>query len=89
MNFFWPFIVAHTLFNGPPGLDPEEGSQRFIPFLVGLLGFRFRAVPFKSEGFVFLFKMYGCVNVCVCTYNPTSIGSLFLFSFCFQLFPRL
>jgi len=32
----------------------------------------------------FLFKMYGCVNVCVRTYNPTSIGSLFLFSFCFQ-----
>ena len=32
-----------------------------------------------------LFKMYGCVNVCVCTYNPTSIGCLFLFSFCFQL----
>ena len=31
----------------------------------------------------FLFKMYGCVNVCVCTYNPTSIGSLFLLSFCF------
>ena len=37
----------------------------------------------------FLFQMYGCVNVCVCTYSPTSIGSLFLFSFCFQLFPRL
>jgi len=37
----------------------------------------------------FLFKMYGCVNVCVCTYSPTSIGSLFLFSFCFQLFLRL
>jgi len=36
----------------------------------------------------FLFKMYGSVNVCVCTYKPTSIGSLFLFSFCFQLFPR-
>ena len=34
----------------------------------------------------FLFKMYACVNVCVCTYSPTSIGSLFLFSFCFQLF---
>ena len=33
----------------------------------------------------FLFKMYGCVNVCVCTYNPTSIDCLFLFSFCFQL----
>jgi len=33
----------------------------------------------------FLFKMYGCVKVCVCTYNPTRIGSLFLFSFCFQL----
>jgi len=28
-----------------------------------------------------------CVNVCECTYSPTSIGSLFLFSFCFQLFP--
>jgi hypothetical protein len=27
------------------------------------------------------------VNVCECTYSPTSIGSLFLFSFCFQLFP--
>jgi len=37
----------------------------------------------------FLFKMYGCVNVCVCTYSPTCVGSLFLFSFCFQLFPRL
>jgi len=37
----------------------------------------------------FLFKIYGCVNVGVCTYSPTSIGSLFLFSFCFQLFPRL
>ena len=36
----------------------------------------------------FLFKMYGCVNVCVCTYSLTSIGSLFLFSFCFQLFLR-
>ena len=36
-----------------------------------------------------LFKMYGCVNVCVCTYSPTSIGSLFLFSFCFQLFLRI
>ena len=69
----------------PPGLDPEEGSQRFIPFLVGLLGFRFRAVTFKSEAACFLFKMYGCVNLCVCTYNPTSIDSLFLFSFCFQI----
>jgi len=33
-----------------------------------------------------LFKMYGCVNVCVCTYIATSTGSVFLFSFCFQLF---
>ena len=38
-----------------------------------------------SRAACFLFKMYGCVNVCVCTYNPTSIGSLFLFSFCFKL----
>ena len=38
----------------PPGLDPEEGNQRFIPFLVGLLGFRFRAVTLNSEGCVFL-----------------------------------
>jgi len=38
----------------PPGLDPEEGSQRTISFLVGLLVFRFRAVTFKSEGCVFL-----------------------------------
>jgi len=37
-----------------PGFDPEEGSQRFIPFLVGLLGFRFRAVTFMFEGCVFL-----------------------------------
>ena len=45
----------------PPGLDPEEGSQRFIPFLVGLLVFRFRAVTFKSEGCVFLVQ-----NVWMC-----------------------
>jgi len=37
----------------------------------------------------FLFKMYGCVNMCLSTYNPTSIVSLFLFSFYFRLFPRL
>jgi len=36
----------------------------------------------------FLFKMYGCANVCVCIYSPTSIGSLFLLSFCFKLFPK-
>jgi len=38
----------------PPGLDPEEGSQRFISFLVGLLVFRFRAITFKPEGCEFL-----------------------------------
>jgi len=38
----------------PPGLDPEEGSQGFISFLVGLLVFRFRVVTFKPEGCVFL-----------------------------------
>ena len=85
MNCFWPFIVAYHYSMVPPGLDPEEGSQRFISFLVGLLDFRFRAVTFKSEGCVFLVQnvlMCVCVCECVC---PTSLGSLFLFSFCFQL----
>jgi len=45
----------------PPGLDPEEGSQRFISqaFLVGLLVFRSRAVTFKPEGCVFLVQNNG------------------------------
>ena len=39
-------IFGHLLLRihysmAPPGLDPEEGSQRFIPFLVGLLGFTY------------------------------------------------
>ena len=73
----------------PPGLDPEEGSQRFIFFLVGLLVFWFRAVTFKPpRAACFLFRMYGYVNVCVCTYSPPIMRSLFLFSFCFQLFLR-
>ena len=71
----------------PPGLNPEEGSQRFISFLVGLLVFRFRAVTFKPKGCMFLVQN-GCVNVCVCTYSPTSTGSVFLFSFCFQFYLR-
>ena len=33
--------------------------------------------------------MYACVNVCVCAYSPTSIGSLFLFSSYFQIFLRI
>jgi len=45
----------------PPGLDPEEGSQRFISFLVGLLVFRIRAVTFKSEGM--------CECVCMYLYS--------------------
>ena len=84
------FFLGHLLLRMhysmvPPGLDPEEGSQRFISFEVGLLVFRFRAVRSNPRVSCFLFKMYGCVNVCVCTYSPTSIGSLFLFSF----FPTL
>ena len=80
--FFGHLLLRIHYSMAPPGLDPEEGSQRFIPFLVGLLGFRFRAVTFNSEGCVFLVQN---VWMCACTYNPTSIGSLFLFSFCFQL----
>jgi hypothetical protein len=51
----------------PPGLDPEEGSQRFISFLVGLLVFRIRAVTFKSEGCVFLVQNVWMCE-CVCMY---------------------
>jgi len=50
----------------PPGLDPEEGSQRFIFFLVGLLVFRFRAVTFKPKGCVFLVQnVWMCQRVCM------------------------
>ena len=89
MNCFGPFIVVYYYSMAPPGLDPAEGSQGFISFPVGLLVFRSRAATFKPEGCVFFVQNNGCVNVCVCTYSPTSIGSVFLFSFCFQLFLRL
>jgi len=69
----------------PPGLDPEEGSQRFTSFLVELLLFASRAVTYKPAGCVSLVRNVYTVNVCVCAYSPTSIGSLSLFSFCFQL----
>ena len=50
----------------PPGLDPEEGSQRFIFFLVGLLVFRYRAVTFKPEGCVFFVQnVWMCQRVCI------------------------
>jgi len=49
----------------PPGLNPEEGSQRFSSFPVGLIVFRSRAVTFKHEGCVFLVQKNGCVNVCM------------------------
>ena len=67
----------------PPGLDPEEGSQRFIPFLVGLLGFRFRAVTFMFEGCVFLVQNVWMCE-CVCMYLQSdqyrqSVLILFLF----------
>jgi len=42
----------------------------------GLLVFRSRSVTYKPAG-------------CVSLFSPTSIGSLFLFSFCFQLFLRI
>jgi len=67
----------------PPGLDPEEGSQRFIPFLVGLLGFGFRAVTFMSKGCVFLVQNVWMCE-CVCMYLQSdcyrqSVLILFLF----------
>jgi len=50
----------------PPGLDPEEGSQRFISFLVGLVVFRFGAITFKPEGYVFLVQnVWMCQSVCM------------------------
>jgi len=69
MNDFFLAIYCceYTYSMAPPVLDPEEGSQRFIPFLVGLLGFRFRAVTFMSEGCVFLvLNVWMCE--CVCMY---------------------
>ena len=58
----------------PPGLDPVEGSQRFDPFLVRLLVFRFRAVTVLACGRrCALFEIYACANVCVCVYSPACI----------------
>jgi len=45
----------------PPGLNPVEGSQRLTSFVVRLLVQRFRAVPYKPVGGVFLVR-----NVCIC-----------------------
>ena len=54
INVFGHLLLRIHYLMAPPGLDPEEGSQRFISFLLGLLVFRFRAVTFKSEGCMFL-----------------------------------
>jgi len=62
-------VFGHLLLHysiAPPVLHPEEGSQRFISFLVGLLVFRFRAVTFKPEGCVFLVQnVWMCQRVCM------------------------
>ena len=72
----------------PTGLDLEEGSQRFTSFLVGLLVFRSRSVTYKSAGCVSLVQnVWMCQRVC--TYSPTSIGSLCIFSCCFQQLLRI
>ena len=67
----------------PPGLQLEEGSQRFISFLVGLLVFRFRTVTFKPEGCVFLVQnVWMCQRVCMHLQSDKyreSIPILFLF----------
>jgi len=50
----------------PPGLDLEEGSQRFTSFLVGLLVFRSRSVTYKSAGCVSLVQnVWMCQRVCM------------------------
>ena len=68
-SIFWPCIVAYHQRHysmAPPGLDPEEGSQRLISFLVGLLVFRFRAVTFKPESCVSLVQnVWMCQRVCM------------------------
>ena len=85
-SFFFGHLLLRIHYSmAPPGLDPEEGSQRFISFLIPFSSSDLGLSRSNPRTACFLFKMYGCVNVCVCTYNPTSIRSLFLFSFCFQL----
>ena len=44
----------------PPGLDPVDGSKRFISYLVRLLVLRSRAVTYKPVGYASLVR-----NVCV------------------------
>jgi len=71
IHIYQSIVFGHLMLRkhysmAPPGLDPEEGSQRFIFFLVGLLVFRFRAVTFKPEGCVFLVQnVWMCQRVCM------------------------
>ena len=60
-NLFGNLLLRMHYSIAPPGLDPEEGRQRFISFLVGLLVFRSRAVTYKPAGSVSLVQ-----NVCMC-----------------------
>ena len=66
--FFGHLLLRMHYLMAPPGLYPEEGSQRFVSFLVGLLVFRFRAVIFKPKLHVSCPK---CMYVSKCVYVPT------------------
>jgi len=61
--------------------------SRCLPHLLLLLACLNQTLRGRSLGVFREKEIKTCVNVCECTYSPTSIGSLFLFSFCFQLFP--
>jgi len=87
INCFWPFIYGSPLFNGttwtrPCGGEPEVHlfyGETSRPEIYGChVQVRGLRVPCST--------LYACVNVCVCVYNPTSIGSLSLFSSSFKLF---
>jgi len=59
-------VFVHLLLHihylmAPPRLAPEEGSQRFTSFLVGLLVFRSWGVTYKPAGCMSLVQ-----NVCMC-----------------------
>ena len=85
---FGHLLLRMHYWMAPPGLDPEalRGARGSSLFWWDFSSLDFGLSRSNPRAACFLFKMYGCVNVCVCTYSPTSIGSLFLFSFCFQLF---
>jgi len=63
---FGHLLLRMQYLMAPPGLDPEEGSQRFTSFLVGLLVVRSGAVTYKPAGCVSLVQnVWMCRRVCM------------------------